>query len=239
MRRAVLLSVAAHLLLAALLLLGAVVAPGHAPEEASAPATIEMVLKAPGQGDAPAESGNGRQAMRAAPPPAMPPPMPAQAKPPPVDARGSLPPPPPPLPPAPAKAAPPGPPAPPSPPAPEAEREEEPAPAVRLGMGGVPGVTNDISGDIPASPDPSAPNIPPRYPPDAVRRGEQGTVVLLVRVTPDGRAGSVGIASSSGSIALDLAAQRAVARWRFKPQLDADGTPVSSSMPIRINFVLD
>jgi protein TonB len=106
-------------------------------------------------------------------------------------------------------------------------------------MGGIPGVTNDISGDIPVSPDPSAPNLPPRYPADAARRGEEGVVVLVVRVTPDGRAGSVSVASSSGFVALDQAALRAVAFWHFRPELDGAGTPVSSRMPIRINFVLN
>lgn len=239
MRRALLLSVAAHLLAAALLLLGAIVVPGGAPQEAREPATVEMILKAPGEGDAPAESGTGRQAARAAPPPAAPPLTPPQPPPPPEDTAGSLPPPPPPAEQTQPKPLPPGPPMPEFPQAAPADQAEEPAPAVRLGMGGIPGVTNDISGDIPASPDPSAPNLPPLYPSEAARRGEQGAVILSVQVTPDGRAGSVGIASSSGYVALDRAAQQAVARWHFRPELDETGAPVSSRMPIRINFVLN
>ncbi len=238
MRRAFLLSVAAHLLVAAFLLLGFIVVPGSSPQEAREPATIEMVLKAPGEGDAPAESGTGHEANRAAPPPSAPPPVPPQPPPPPEATAAFLPPPPPPTTQTRPEPVPPGPPSHSSPPAPASDQATEPAPAVRLGMGGIPGVTNDISGDR-ASPDPSAPNLPPRYPPDAARRGEQGAVVLSVRVTPDGRAGSVSIASSSGYVALDQAALRAVARWRFRPELDGEGAPVSSSMPIRINFVLN
>ncbi|MBV9656308.1 MAG: TonB family protein, partial [Acetobacteraceae bacterium] len=172
-----------------------------------------------------------------APPPAAPPPP--APEPPPAEDTASLPPPPPPAPEQPPLPAPPGPPAPATTAAPPADRAAEPAPAVRLGLGGTTGVTNDISGDIPASPDPSAPNLPPRYPEDAAGRGEQGAVVLTVSVTPDGRAGSVAVASSSGFVALDQAALRAVARWRFNPEHDAAGAPVASRLPIKINFVLD
>ncbi|MBV8399107.1 MAG: energy transducer TonB [Acetobacteraceae bacterium] len=100
-------------------------------------------------------------------------------------------------------------------------------------------MTNDISGDIPVSPDPSAPNLPPRYPPEAARRGQQGTVLLVVTIGPAGTASGVSITQSSGYVLLDRAAQQAVARWRFRPGLDGDGVPVSSHLPIRIRFVLD
>lgn len=57
----------------------------------------------------------------------------------------------------------------------------------------------------------------PAYPLVALRRGETGTVYVLVRVTPDGRAASVTMNKSSGSSVLDEAATRAVRGWRFSP----------------------
>ena len=57
--------------------------------------------------------------------------------------------------------------------------------------------------------------VKPAYPALARKRGEEGTTVLLV--TLDGpRVVSVNIERSSGSAALDKAAQDAVSRWRFE-----------------------
>jgi protein TonB len=80
---------------------------------------------------------------------------------------------------------------------------------------------------------------PPSYPVTALRNHEQGTVLLRVRVEPDGTASSVVIERSSGSRALDNAARQQVLRhWRFVPAkvdgqvVPADGlVPVSFSLP--------
>lgn len=60
-------------------------------------------------------------------------------------------------------------------------------------------------------------NPPPAYPRASRRAGEQGRVMLRVRVTADGRAEEVEIEHSSGYPRLDEAALRAVRRWRFVP----------------------
>lgn len=60
-------------------------------------------------------------------------------------------------------------------------------------------------------------NPRPPYPPAAKAAGEQGTVLLSVSVTEDGRAGSVRLARSSGFPRLDESARTAVQRWRFSP----------------------
>jgi protein TonB len=57
----------------------------------------------------------------------------------------------------------------------------------------------------------------PPYPAAARRLGEEGSVVLRVRVDALGRAEIVEIATSSGSARLDEAAVRSVQRWRFDP----------------------
>jgi protein TonB len=60
-------------------------------------------------------------------------------------------------------------------------------------------------------------NPAPRYPAAARRSGEEGTVLLRVLVTPDGKPAKVEVDRSSGSPVLDSAAADAVSRWRFVP----------------------
>ncbi|GIK23615.1 MAG: hypothetical protein BroJett005_30290 [Ignavibacteriota bacterium] len=60
-------------------------------------------------------------------------------------------------------------------------------------------------------------NPKPPYPPLSRRMGEQGRVVLRVHVTPDGAAGEVLLATSSGSPRLDESALATVRRWKFVP----------------------
>ena len=127
--------------------------------------------------------------------------------------------------PLPAPAPPRQPPAPPRPPS-------RPAPLAATGTGLVSGPRV-----VPAAIDKAVRNIPPAYPPEAVAEGEQGAVILLVHVAPTGVASAVDVARSSGYLLLDEAARAAVASWRFLPARRGR-TPVPSSIPIRIRFVL-
>ena len=239
MRWALLLSAAAHILLALALLVGPRLFSQFAPvPPPPAEAEAEMVfvdpggLPAPRQPPPPPTPPTAQSPAPPIPEPTPPPPPQAPEPPPPATEAEPVPPPPPPPPPqaapAPAKAA-----AAP-PPAPEQPPEQ---PEVRLGDEA--GTTDDIKGEgIPVGPDPSAPNIPPRYPADAARHGEQGVVVLLVNVAPNGAATGVEVYSSSGFMLLDRAARDAVARWRFKAK-NEDGLPVPSRTLIRVRFRLD
>ncbi|MBS0396095.1 MAG: energy transducer TonB [Proteobacteria bacterium] len=77
----------------------------------------------------------------------------------------------------------------------------------------------------------------PLYPAAARRLGEQGAVLVRVRVGADGRAHDVEIAGSSGSPRLDEAAVAAVRRWRFEPAATAGG-PIESWTTLRVRFRL-
>jgi protein TonB len=77
----------------------------------------------------------------------------------------------------------------------------------------------------------------PRYPREAQRRGETGTVLLRVHVGPDGQPYSVDLVQSSGSRALDRAASDAVRRWRFRPAV-RDGQAIAGSVQVPITFNL-
>lgn len=58
-------------------------------------------------------------------------------------------------------------------------------------------------------------NPEPPYPYESRRRGEEGRVILKVRVAADGTASSVEVDKSSGYRRLDMTARKTVSRWRF------------------------
>jgi periplasmic protein TonB len=140
----------------------------------------------------------------------------------------------------PVRPTPPHPPTPASPPAPS-----PPAPDVNfapeVNLGGTDSLSNVlVQGDqvIPAGPDPRVRNREPIYPLEAARRGEQGTVFLIIHVSPEGLADGVDIARSSGFGMLDRAAYDAVTRWKFVPAV-RDGQAVSSVITLRVVFELN
>ncbi len=59
--------------------------------------------------------------------------------------------------------------------------------------------------------------VRPRYPEAARQRGIEGTVLLKVWVTEQGRVEAVEVSRSAGYQDLDQAAMEAVRRWRFEP----------------------
>ena len=77
----------------------------------------------------------------------------------------------------------------------------------------------------------------PRYPRDAQRRGQQGTVLLRVHVDARGTAGDIDIVSGSGTRSLDRAAVEAVRHWRFAPAV-RNGQPVAGTVQVPIDFTL-
>lgn len=91
---------------------------------------------------------------------------------------------------------------------------------------------------IPASVDGKFHNQQPVYPAEAVRRSEQGAVVLAIHVASDGLPLAVDIAQSSGYALLDNAARDAVLKWHFLPAV-RDGQPVPFDMALRVVFHLD
>jgi len=79
---------------------------------------------------------------------------------------------------------------------------------------------------------------PPPYPVAAIRLGQQGTVLLRIRVDTEGNPLSVSIEKSSGSRVLDQAArQQVLRRWRFVPAI-VDGQAVAADGLVPIDFTL-
>jgi protein TonB len=81
-------------------------------------------------------------------------------------------------------------------------------------------------------------NRAPIYPPGALRRGEQGRVMLRVNVSADGTPLDVALLETSGHSSLDSAALSAVRQWRFVPAMQG-GTPVSAVAEVPVRFRLD
>lgn len=70
-------------------------------------------------------------------------------------------------------------------------------------------------------------NRAPKYPESSWLAGEEGTVVLRLRIDPGGHVASVELLQSSGHAALDQAAIAALSLWHFIPAL-RDGVAVPS-----------
>jgi protein TonB len=78
----------------------------------------------------------------------------------------------------------------------------------------------------------------PRYPRIARRRHIEGTVVLVVAVSAEGRPTSVTVKSTSGSGLLDNAAIDAVVNWRFEPAR-RDGVVTAGEALVPVMFKLE
>lgn len=81
-------------------------------------------------------------------------------------------------------------------------------------------------------------NPKPVYPPMSRRMGEEGKVVLRVRVSAHGLPLTVEIRQSSGFPRLDDAAKAAVERWRFVPARQGDEA-VEASVLVPLSFTLN
>jgi len=81
-------------------------------------------------------------------------------------------------------------------------------------------------------------NPKPNYPAISRRLGEEGKVLLRVKVAADGSASAVDLEKSSSFERLDEAARQVVARWRFVPAKRGDQA-IEASVIVPIVFRLD
>ena len=81
-------------------------------------------------------------------------------------------------------------------------------------------------------------NRRPAYPEASRRRGQEGTVMLELRVDANGRVVDVRVTESSGFSALDAAAVETLREWRFRPA-QRGGMPVAGSITTAVHFRLE
>jgi len=77
----------------------------------------------------------------------------------------------------------------------------------------------------------------PRYPPNALRSGQEGWVDLDFTVNAEGNVANVRVTDSQPRRVFDRAATDAVNQWKFNPAVK-DGAPAAVSMHRRIEFKL-
>jgi protein TonB len=80
-------------------------------------------------------------------------------------------------------------------------------------------------------------NPDPPYPPSALRRRQEGQVLLAVTVSAQGRAERVTVKKTSGFPILDEAAQQAVRDWEFTPAR-VGKLAVASEIEVPVRFKL-
>lgn len=80
---------------------------------------------------------------------------------------------------------------------------------------------------------------PDAYPPEAIRAGEQGRVVVSLTLSANGTVGACKVRETSGSAALDLATCTiATSRMHFRPARDARGRAIDAAYTLPVRWVL-
>ena len=93
------------------------------------------------------------------------------------------------------------------------------------------------AGDSAPRIDPSYSNPQPPYPDAAQVNGEQGDVILEVKVGDNGKVRQIHVAGSSGFPDLDNAAVEGVLRWHFVPAV-RDGDTETEWTKVKITYHL-
>ncbi len=79
--------------------------------------------------------------------------------------------------------------------------------------------------------------VPPAFPPEAVRKRQSGWVEVRITVGPQGNVTGATVVRSQPARVFDRAAIAAVEQWRFEPAL-RDGQPIAAQRTQRIEFKL-
>lgn len=104
---------------------------------------------------------------------------------------------------------------------------------------GTSGATTGVYGlaQLDVAPSPIT-QMPPTYPFVARSRGIEGAVRVQFIVTPEGAVKHIDVLDSHPPGTFEVAARRAVQKWRFKPG-KKDGHPVAVQMELTIKFQLE
>jgi TonB family protein len=76
------------------------------------------------------------------------------------------------------------------------------------------------------------------YPPEAARKGIEGTVDVSFTISPQGKVGDVTVTGATPSDIFNRAAIAAVRRWKYEPKT-VNGVPIEAHQQLRLQFKLD
>jgi periplasmic protein TonB len=76
------------------------------------------------------------------------------------------------------------------------------------------------------------------YPPEAARKGVEGSVDVSFTISPQGKVDDVTIVNAVPSDIFNRAAITAVRRWKYEPKT-VNGVPVEAHQQLRLQFKLD
>jgi protein TonB len=76
------------------------------------------------------------------------------------------------------------------------------------------------------------------YPPEAARKGIEGSVDVSFTISPQGKVSDVTVISAVPSDIFNRAAIAAVHRWKYEPKT-INGVPVEAHQQLRLQFKLD
>ncbi|MEP2651910.1 MAG: energy transducer TonB [Paraglaciecola sp.] len=81
--------------------------------------------------------------------------------------------------------------------------------------------------------------VEPKYPPAAARDGKEGWVKLSFSISTQGRVNNINVIESEPRRVFDQAARRALAKWKYKPNMVEGKPQAQDGMVVMLDFKLD
>jgi protein TonB len=81
--------------------------------------------------------------------------------------------------------------------------------------------------------------VPPRYPPTAASQGLEGWVRLSFTINEVGEVENIEVVDAQPKRVFDRAAKRALARWKYKPQIEKGQAIVRNGLSVVLEFNLE
>jgi protein TonB len=80
--------------------------------------------------------------------------------------------------------------------------------------------------------------VEPKYPTIAARDGTEGWVKLSFSITPSGTVNNIQVLDAQPKRTFNQAARRALAKWKYKPNIQAGKAQAQDGMMVMLNFKL-
>jgi protein TonB len=103
-----------------------------------------------------------------------------------------------------------------------------------------PVIRNDVKPDFNSAGGDARPivRVEPKYPTSAARDGVEGWVKLSFSITPSGAVANVQVVAAEPKRVFNQAAKRALAKWTYKPNIQAGKAQAQDGMMVMLDFKL-